>query len=162
MSADTPFVIRRATEEDVPALGRLGGLLMRAHHAFDAERFLPPGRDPDTGYGRFLRSQLRDADVVIFVADRGGTVIGYVMAGLEPLSWKELRDACGFIHDVAVEEGGRRTGAATALVNAAIEWLRERGAPRVMLWTAERNPAGRRLFERLGFRRTMIEMTREL
>jgi hypothetical protein len=30
-----------------------------------------------------------------------------------------------------------------------------------MLWTAERNPTAQRLFERLGFRRTMIEMTRE-
>jgi hypothetical protein len=31
-----------------------------------------------------------------------------------------------------------------------------------MLWTAERNPAAQRLFEQSGFRRTMIEMTREL
>ena len=162
MSGDTPFVIRRATEQDVPVLGRLGGLLMRAHYAFDAHRFLPPGRDPESGYGRFLRSQLREDDVVIFVADRGGNVIGYVMAGLEPLSWKELRDACGFIHDVVVEEAGRRTGVATALMNAAVEWLRDRGTPRVMLWTAAQNPAGQRLFERLGFRRTMIEMTLEL
>ena len=162
MSADAPFIIRRATEQDVPALGRLGGLLMRAHVSFDPQRFLPPGTNPDIGYGRFLRSQLDDDVVVMFVADRAGTVIGYVMAGLEPLSWKELRDACGFIHDVAVEEAGRRTGVATALVNAAVEWLRGRGAPRVMLWTAEQNPAGQRLFERLGFRRTMIEMTREL
>jgi predicted GNAT family acetyltransferase len=30
-----------------------------------------------------------------------------------------------------------------------------------MLWTAERNAAARRLFEGLGFRATMIEMTRE-
>jgi RimJ/RimL family protein N-acetyltransferase len=31
-----------------------------------------------------------------------------------------------------------------------------------MLWTAERNAGAQRLFERLGFRRTMIEMTREV
>jgi hypothetical protein len=31
-----------------------------------------------------------------------------------------------------------------------------------MLWTAEQNTAASRLFLRLGFRRTMIEMTREL
>ena len=36
------------------------------------------------------------------------------------------------------------------------------GAPRVMLWTAEHNVAAQRLFEARGFRRTMIEMTREL
>ena len=36
------------------------------------------------------------------------------------------------------------------------------GAPRVVLWTAEHNDAAQQLSERLGFRRTMIEMTREL
>ena len=28
----------------------------------------------------------------------------HVYAALEPISWKELRDACGFIHDIAVDE----------------------------------------------------------
>jgi ribosomal protein S18 acetylase RimI-like enzyme len=31
-----------------------------------------------------------------------------------------------------------------------------------VLWTADRNDAAQRLFDRLGFRRTMIEVTREL
>ena len=162
MPADAPFVIRPATDQDTAALGRLGALLMRTHYAFDSKRFLEPGANAESGYGRFLRSQLNEEDAVILVAERNGRVVGYVFAGLEPMSWKELRDACGFIEDVAVEESDRRTGVAMALIEAAIDWLRSRGAPRVMLWTAERNPAAQQLFERLGFRRTMIEMTRDL
>jgi ribosomal protein S18 acetylase RimI-like enzyme len=162
MADGDSFAIRRATESDAAALGRLGALLLRAHHAFDAARFMAPGRNPEVGYGSFLVSQLSDDDVVVLVAERAGDVIGYVYAGLEPRSWKELRDACGFIHDVAVIESGRRAGVATALVEAAAEWLRSRGAPRVVLWTADRNETAQRLFDRLGFRRTMIEMTREL
>jgi GNAT superfamily N-acetyltransferase len=123
---------------------------------------MAPGRNPEVGYGSFLVSQLADDDVVVFVAERDGEVMGYVYAGLEPRSWKELRDACGFIHDVAVVESGRRSGVATALVDAAVQWLRDRGAPRVVLWSAERNEGAQRLFARLGFRRTMVEMTREL
>jgi ribosomal protein S18 acetylase RimI-like enzyme len=156
------FRIRPATVDDAPALGRLGALLLRAHHGFDPQRFMAPGRHPEAGYGSFLVSQLDDEDVVVFVAEREGEAIGYVYAGLEPRSWKELREACGFVHDVAVEEAGRRLGVATALVDAATDWLRTRGAPRVVLWTADRNEAAQRLFDRLGFRRTMIEMTREL
>ena len=156
------LIIRRATEDDAPALGRLGALLLRAHHTFDPQRFMAPGRNPEAGYGSFLVSQLGDEDVAVFVAEKDGEVIGYVYAGLEPRSWKELRDACGFIRDVAVVEHGRRTGAATALIDAAVDWLRSRGAPRVVLWTADRNSAAQALFDRLGFRRTMIEMTREL
>jgi ribosomal protein S18 acetylase RimI-like enzyme len=48
------------------------------------------------------------------------------------------------------------------LLDAALTWLRERGAPRVVLSTAAQNETAQRLFEKLGFRRTMIEMTREL
>ena len=156
------ITIRRATGADVPALGRLGALLMRTHYEFDPLRFLPPGSNPEAGYGRFLRSQLDEDDMVVLVAERNGLVIGYVMAGLEPLSWKELRDACGFIHDIVVSEEGRRSGAATALLEVAIAWVKARGAPRVILWTADQNTSAQRLFERAGFRRTRVEMTREL
>jgi ribosomal protein S18 acetylase RimI-like enzyme len=209
MSSTMDFVIRRGRRDDVPALGRLGGLLLRVHYEFDRQRFLAPGDDPEGGYAWFLGSQLEDDDVVVFVAERSrvparrserhrrqpdtsapasgasglsepgvsrissnderqpdlstsGEVVGYVYAGLEPLSWKELRDAAGFIHDVVVSADARGHGVATMLVDAAIEWLRERGAPRVMLWTAEQNAEAQRLFTRLGFRRTMIEMTREI
>jgi ribosomal protein S18 acetylase RimI-like enzyme len=162
MAESAPFTIRRATEADAPALGRLGALLLRAHYGFDAQRFMRPGRNPEVGYGSFLVSQLADADVAVFVAEQHEGVIGYVYAGLEPRSWKELRDACGFIHDVAVVETGRRSGVATALIETAVAWLHGRGAPRVVLWSADRNEAAQRLFQRLGFRRTMVEMTREL
>ena len=87
---------------------------------------------------------------------------GYIYAGIEPQSWKELREEAGFIHDVAVTEQGRRAGLATALIEGALDWLRSRGMPRVVLCAAEPNTDAQRLFSKLGFRRTMVEMTREL
>jgi ribosomal protein S18 acetylase RimI-like enzyme len=154
--------IRPATRADAAALGRLGGLLLRAHHGFDPQRFMAPPLRGDEGYGRFLVSQLGEEDVAVLVAEQDGEVCGYVYAGLEPRSWRELREAAGFVHDVAVDEAARGAGVGTALVEAAVVWLRTHGAPRVLLWTAERNPAAQRLFAKLQFRRTMIEMTREL
>ena len=158
----SPATVRRATVADLPALGELGALLMRMHYEFDRGRFMAPGYDADGGYAWFIGTQLDEKDSAIFVAERDGEIIGYVYAGIEPQSWKELRDECGFIHDVAVHERGRGLGVASKLIEAAAEWLASRGMPRVMLWTAEENTAAQRLFERLGFRRTMIEMTREL
>ena len=35
------------------------------------------------------------------MAERAGEVVGCVYAGIEPHSWKELREAAGFIHDAA-------------------------------------------------------------
>jgi len=155
-------VIRRARKEDLPALGRMGALLMRTHYAFDSRRFMSPGGDPEAGYAWFLGTQLREPDVIVFVAEEDGEVLGYVYAALEPQSWKELRDAAGFVHDLVVEERARGRGIARALMEAAIEWLKEQGAPRVVLGTAEQNAAAQRLFTKLGFRRTMVEMTREI
>ena len=160
--ADDDFLIRKAVIADLPALGRLGALLLSTHYEFDRQRFIAAGDDAEEGYAWFLGTQLRRPDVAVFVAERGGEVLGYVYAAVEPHSWKELRDEAGFIHDIVVDERGRRAGMASALMGHAIEWLRERGMPRVVLGTADKNHAAQRLFSALGFRRTMIEMTREL
>lgn len=154
-------IIRPAEERDLPALGRLGALLVRAHHGFDSARFMAPGPGVEEGYAWFLGTQLAEPEVVIYVAERAGEVVGYVYAGVEPQSWKELRERAGFLHDVVVAEPLRGRGIAGRLIEAAARWLEAQGVPRVMLWTAERNGPAQRLFERLGFRRTMIEMTRE-
>ncbi len=161
MPATDP-VIRPATSEDLQVLGRLGALLLRTHYEFDRLRFMAPAEGVEDGYAEFLASQLHNGAAVVLVAEHGGTVVGYVYAALEPASWKELREASGFIHDVVVAEPQRGLGLAAALVEAAVDWLRAKGAPRVVLGTAEANLRAQRLFSRLGFRRTMVEMTREL
>jgi ribosomal protein S18 acetylase RimI-like enzyme len=157
-----PTVIRAATHQDLPVLGTLGALLMRVHYNFDSNRFLPPGDSPEEGYAWFLGTQLTERDVVIYVAEIDGIVQAYVYAGLEPLSWKELRGPAGFIHDIVVAESARRSGVAVQLLDAAKAWLKERGAPRVLLWTAAQNHPAISLFTSQGFRHTMTEMTLEL
>lgn len=154
--------IRHAAHADAPALGRLGAQLMRTHYAFDAQRFLAPGEGVESGYARFLESQSRADDSLVLVAEQDGRIVGYVYAAIEPLSWKDLREECGFIHDLLVTEEARGGGVGTALLDRAIEWLREQQMPRVVLGTAAQNVNARRLFERRGFRSTMIEMTLEL
>ena len=155
--------IRPAEPRDAQVLGKLGAMLMQTHYAFDRKRFLAPGRDAESGYASFLGSQLQSTESCIFVADDGGgRITGYVYVTLEPLSWKELRGPAGFVHDIAVIEEARRSGVAAQLMDVGVNWLRERGAPRVILWTAAQNEAAQTLFHRIGFRDTMIEMTMEL
>src|SRR5262245_13216173 len=78
--------IRPATASDEMALGRYGGALMRMHHEADPRRFIITPR-PESGYGRFLVSQLGDDASLVLVAERAGEVVGYVYASLEPMSW---------------------------------------------------------------------------
>jgi ribosomal protein S18 acetylase RimI-like enzyme len=66
------------------------------------------------------------------------------------------------LHDIVVDPAHRGQGVGRMLLDATIAALRARGAPRCVLSAAERNESAQRLFARAGFRRTMIEMTREL
>jgi GNAT superfamily N-acetyltransferase len=154
--------IRPARPADRAALGKLGADLVRLHHAMDRERFIPPGADPEGGYAWFLETQLARPDVAILVAEEDDVVVGYAYIDIEPHDWQALRDRAGFIHDLIVRPDARGRGIGTLLLEAALAWMRERGAPRVLLWTAHGNPPGEAFFAGHGFRRTMIEMTREL
>lgn len=156
------YQVRLATSADLPALGRLGAMLMQAHYAFDRERFMRPEGNSEAGYAAFLSTQLDDPDSLVLVAERDGAVRAYLYAAIEPRSWKELRDTAGFIHDVLVDEGSRGLGIGDALLDAAMRWLREQQVPRVILWTAASNEDAHRLFARKGFRTTMHEMALEL
>ena len=154
--------IRAATPADTTAIGRLGALLVRVHHDLDPKRFIAATSRTEQGYGSFLGTQLDEPNIVILVAERNGEVIGYTYAGVEGTDYMALRGPAGALYDIVVDPAHRGQGVGRALLDATIEALKARGVPRVVLSTAERNSVAQRLFEHAGFRRTMIEMTREL
>jgi ribosomal protein S18 acetylase RimI-like enzyme len=149
---------RPAEKSDEHALGRLGAALMRQHHASDPQRFLIVDR-PEAGYGRFLVSLIGNPQYRVLVAERANEVAGYVLAGIEPTSWKDLRGPCGYIHDLYVHESARRQGVGQELMRAAIAWIHSRGMSQVVLMSKSGNQGAQRLFAKLGFRDTMVEMT---
>lgn len=154
--------VRPARRTDAPKLGQLGTLLVREHYEFDPKRFLPVTAQTEERYGAFLASQLDEPDVFVLVAERGGQVLGYAYAGVEGYDYMSLRGPAGVLNDIVVDPPERGRGIGRMLLEATIQELKSRGAPRIVLSTAEQNEAAQRLFERAGFRRTMIEMTREV
>jgi ribosomal protein S18 acetylase RimI-like enzyme len=146
----------------MPAIGRLGALLVRLHHEFDAARFIAASPSTPEGYASYLGAQLEKPDVVILVAETRGDVIGYTYAGMEGWDYMALRGPAGALYDIVVDPASRGQGVGRQLLDATLAALTERGAPRVVLSTAEQNEPAQRLFASAGFRRTMIEMTREL
>jgi len=156
------LTVRPAAADDAAALGRLGALLVAGHHGFDPQRFIAPHAGTARGYGRFLKGELKRADVVVLVADAAGELAGYVYGGIEGEDWMALRGPAGAIYDLVVDPAHRRHGVGRRLLEAAIARLAELGAPRVVLSAAEQNEEAQRLFASAGFRRTMVEMTREV
>jgi ribosomal protein S18 acetylase RimI-like enzyme len=155
------ITVRAATPEDGPALGRLAAQLVALHHEFDADRFIAPGPGTERGYGGFLVRELQREGALVLVAEQDGAVVGYVYAAMEGPDWMALRGPAGVIHDILVDPQQRRGGVGRRLLQAALDALAGRGAPRVVLSTATQNDAAQRLFAAAGFRPTMLEMTRE-
>jgi ribosomal protein S18 acetylase RimI-like enzyme len=154
--------IRRATAADLTSIGRLGALLIRTHHDFDSQRFIAAPPQAERMYASFLGNQLDDPKIVVLVAEQGGGVIGYTYAGVEDYDYMALRGPAGALYDIVVDPAHRGRGVGRLLLDATLAALKELGAPRVVLSTAEQNEVAQRLFGHAGFRRTMIEMTREL
>jgi ribosomal protein S18 acetylase RimI-like enzyme len=153
--------IRAATADDIPSIGRLAALLVRTHHEFDPKRFIAATPQTEHGYGSFLASQLDKRKSVVLVAVQDGAVVGYTYAGVEGYDYMSLRGPAGVLYDIVVDPAHRGHGVGRRLLEATLAELEARGAPRVVLSTAEQNEPAQRLFARAGFRRTMIEMTRE-
>ena len=162
-NAEPPaVVVRPATAADESVLGRLGALIVRTHHKLDPARFIAATPRTERGYGSWLASQIDEPDVVVLVAERAGEVVGYAYAGVEGPDYMALRGPAGVIHDLLVDPAHRGSSVGHRLLDAVLEVLATRGAPRAVLSTAARNEAAQRLFKRAGFRPTMVEMTREL
>ena len=154
------MTIRPAGASDWARIGDLAEVLVAAHYAYDDSRFIPLERLRGDVYTSRVREIVAVGHGTVLVADVDGRIVGYVFAGVEPENWKELRHEAGYVHDLVVDESARRGGVGAALLESAIAWFQSRGVTRVMLWTAPQNVQAQSLFRRMGFRTTMMEMTR--
>ncbi len=161
VAARPELVVRRARRSDLPALGRLGATLARAHHDWDPKRFfVVPGMA--AGYAWWLGKELRNRKAVVLTAVIGQRIVGYAYGRIEPRDWNALRDECGAGIDLIVDPKLRGRGYGKELGKALLQALAEMGAPRVVLQAAAPNRRAQKLFAAMGFRPTMVEMTLEL
>lgn len=154
-------VIRDMTRADLEAVGLLAEQLVRLHHSWDKKRFFIT-RDIAAGYRRYFESQLGEKQTLLLTAEVDGAVAGYLFGTLEARDWAKLLDAHGAIHDILVADTHRKLGVAQALMNAAKDRFAKLGAKQVVLYSAASNSEGQALFEKLGYRPTMIELTLDL
>jgi GNAT superfamily N-acetyltransferase len=142
----SPVLIRPAAPGDVAALAALA-----THLGYPAT--------PEAMRARFERIYGRD-DYQTCVAERGGRVVGFagVMHGLSYTYDPPYARLLALV----VEPGERGMGTGAALVAAAEQWARGRGAARMHLTTALHRDGAHRFYERLGYERTGARFARKL
>jgi ribosomal protein S18 acetylase RimI-like enzyme len=157
--SNVEVTVRRAVRGDLQQAAALAARLVHQHHEVDPRRFFLP-EHVERGYASWFGRELGRREAVVLVAAAGDHIVGYCYGTLEDRNWNLLLDRHGAIHDILVSDTGRRHGTGAALLTAMLAELEALGAPRIVLSTMVGNTGAQRLFERAGFRPTMLEMTR--
>jgi ribosomal protein S18 acetylase RimI-like enzyme len=153
--------VRAAKPTDVPAVLPMVRKLCELHRSWDRAKYdFVDG--VEEMYRGWLTARASDPRAVFLVADREGAgPVGFLIGTVEKeIPIYRLKEF-GFIHDLWVEEDYRNEGLARQLVMLAVERFNEIGVEQVRLDTAGPNDVARKLFERCGFRVSVVEMLRE-
>lgn len=96
------------------------------------------------------REAFRDRGAAVFVAEEEGRVIGFASFG--PSRDGDAGPEVGEIPAIYVDPTVVGAGVGRALLDAAIEAMREAGYRRATLWVLEANAHARRFYKRAGWR----------
>jgi ribosomal protein S18 acetylase RimI-like enzyme len=135
----TPVEVRVARASDEAQLARLDKISWSPQSGF-------PSVIQQAGSVFFLTESPPQAFLVAVI---DGTVVGYIRLG-SPLPLPENGHVIGVL-GLAVAPEARRRGVATALLAAAEERARARGARKLSLRTFSTNPDAIRLYTQFGF-----------
>lgn len=112
----------------------------------------------------YILGLIADPDTFLSVAELDGKVVGIINAGLSRTPNLPVKNPYTFclVRGIVVDSSFRRRGIGTALLSAAEQWSRKRGAVELQLNVYETNAPGRAFFARRGFSPLSHRLTRPL
>ena len=141
--------VRRAGLGDLDRLLPLWRGLLE-HHA-DCDPAFALDADADGALRRAASVALQDSAWAVFVWDQSGSLGGFCAAHIESSPAGVRERARAEITEIAVEPELRRRAVGRTLAQAALDWAAARGAGRVEVRVAVRNPDGQGFWHALGF-----------
>jgi len=109
-------------------------------------------------YARLLPGGLRTPGHLLWTAHEGDTAVGMIWVHLHD----RLEGTAAFVYDVKVHDDMRRRGHGRAMMLAAEDEARSRGAVSIGLNVFGSNAGARALYEQLGYEITSIQMRKRL
>ena len=143
-------MIRRATQEDIPAILRLLEQVLAVHHKGRPDLF----REKGTKYsGPELLQMLGQADAPIFVLEESGRVAGYLIGQMIKADGAAQEPVTTFyVDDLCVDEAARGKGIGRQLMEYARNYAIENCCHNLTLHVWEGNPAAQAFYESMGMK----------
>jgi len=152
--------IRQATLDDLDAIAELK---LRAK-ACEREHStsLRPIAECRERYLSYLRTDLSSDNRAVFVALEGGEPVGIITGRIYGTLLIRVHRKQGHVSSLFVAPEHRKQGAAGRLIEALLDWFRERDVLEIRLAVHSGNEAARKLLSACGFEEYAVEMTRSL
>jgi GNAT superfamily N-acetyltransferase len=146
-----PPDIRPFRSTDIEALRRLVAEMQDYERAIDGR--LLEGSEMTQGYTEAMQARCAEHAGLILVADLGGEVVGFtaVQAEVPSQDLDQPPDSYALVSDLAVAAGHRGQGLGRALLVAAEEYARKRGAQELRIAVLAGNHVADQLYQSVGF-----------
>jgi len=141
--------VRRAEVRDLDRVAALWTAITRYHEPLDP--VFRMREDAGGEVAELLRALDRDPDCEIFVFDEGGDLPGMLIVRVDHAPPIMAESERAEITDLGVREDARRRGIGTALLDAALAWVRASGVRRVEVQVAHANGAAQAFWRARGF-----------
>ena len=162
--------LRPAEADDAEALSECWIEFGRYYADESPDRFRVPAREGLSGWIAREIEQSRLRDELWLVAEKDETIVGFIRAAIwapapdaDRQIMREVSEPLLKINSLFVDAAARRTGVGTALMDAATDWGRERGATQaVVIAFAGDEPAVSFYEARMRYERNTIGFWRRL
>jgi GNAT superfamily N-acetyltransferase len=141
----------------------------RYYAEMDPESFQLPREDGLVEWFESFLGEPAKENELSLVAEVDGEVVGSLEASIlerdetaDRQMLRELGELRLFVNHMGVDPAHWRSGVGTALMRAAEEWAKERGATRSGLDTHIDSPVSVPFYERLGYKRHSINFRKRL
>lgn len=144
-------ILRRAGLDDAESLAAIGAATFTETfgHLYppkDLAQFLAEAH----GLAR-IRADLADPAKALWLAEAGGEVLGYALAGPCDLPHPDVRPADGELKRLYLLRRAQNGGLGGRLMETALAWLLEAGPRTIWVGVWSQNHGAQRLYARLGF-----------
>lgn len=143
-------MLRPAVPQDLPAVNRLLGQVLRVHNVVRPDLFRPEGK-------KYTDEELlhifSNPDTPVYVYEKDGEVLGYVFLEIRHQDSGSLQALSSlYIDDLCVDSAHRGEGIGRILYEKALEIARERGCHNVTLHVWEGNEDALAFYRHLGMK----------